>query len=236
MDALGQSAEGFRTNSVLAEILSSAAVSTGPPLPVGTVTLLLADLGGSLRSSESDREAMARAAVRLDQLASDISARHRGVRPVEQVEGDGFVLAFARASDALGCALDLQRAIAAEAWPGGLALRVRMALHTGDLELRDGGNAAGPTVNRCARLRGLGHGGQTLLSQATYDVVVDRLPEAVTLRDLGNHRLRDLSRPERVFSSATPSFATTSHRFARSTHSRTTCRSSSRRLSGGRAR
>jgi len=89
---------------------------------------------------------MARAAVRLDELASDIGARHRGVRPVEQVEGDGFMLAFARASDALGCALDLQRAIAAEAWPGGLALRVRMALHTGDLELRDGGNAAGPTV------------------------------------------------------------------------------------------
>ena len=74
-----------------------------------------------------------------------------------------------------------------------------MAIHTGEAQLRDEGNYFGQTVIRCARLRGIGHGGQVLVSDATASLVVDRLPESVALADLGTHRLRDLGRPERVW-------------------------------------
>jgi hypothetical protein len=85
-------------------------------LPSGTVTLLLGDVAGSVRLWEADREAMTAAARRLDELVSEVAARHGGARPLEQSEGDSFVLVFARASDAVGCALDLQRAIDKEPW------------------------------------------------------------------------------------------------------------------------
>ncbi len=87
---------------------------------------------------------------------------------MEQGEGDSFVAAFARASDAVACALELQRAPLAP-------IRLRIGVHTGDVQLRDEGNYAGPTINRTARLRDLAHG-QTVLSGATEDMVVDRLP------------------------------------------------------------
>jgi len=113
------------------------------------------------------------------------------VRPVEQGEGDSFVAAFARASDAVACALELQRAPLAP-------IRLRIGVHTGEIQLRDEGNYAGPTINRTARLRDLAHGGQKVLSGATEPLVVDRLPEGAWLTDLGSHPLRDLPRPERV--------------------------------------
>ncbi len=113
------------------------------------------------------------------------------MRPVEQGEGDSFVAAFARASDAVAAALELQRAPLAP-------IRLRIGVHTGEIQLRDEGNYAGPTVNRTARLRDLGHGGQTLLSGTTDDLVADRLPADTWLTDLGTHALRDLPRPERV--------------------------------------
>jgi class 3 adenylate cyclase len=150
-------------------------------LPVGTVTLLLSDTEGSTRLWEADRDAMTAAVARLDALITDLVGRHGGVRPVEQGEGDSFVAAFSRASDALACALALQLAVASEPWPGSLELRLRMALHTGEVQLRDEGNYIGAAINRCGRLRAIGHGGQTLLSRATHDLVVDRLPEEVSL-------------------------------------------------------
>jgi len=168
-------------------------------LPVGTVTLLLSDTEGSARLWEADRDAMTAAVARLDALITEAVGRHGGVRPVEQGEGDSFVAAFSRASDALTCALALQLAIAGEPWPGGIELRLRMALHTGEVQLRDEGNYIGAAINRCGRLRGIGHGGQTLLSRATHDLVVDRLPEEVSLSHLGTYRLRDLARPEDVY-------------------------------------
>lgn len=168
-------------------------------LPVGTVTLLLSDVEGSVRLWEADHAAMTAAVDRLDALITEAVGRHAGVRPVEQGEGDSFVAAFSRASDALACALALQLAVAEEAWPGGIELRLRMGLHTGEVQLRDEGNYIGAAINRCARLRNLGHGGQTLLSRATHDLVVDRLPEEVTLTHLGTSRLRDLARPEDVY-------------------------------------
>ncbi len=160
-------------------------------LPTGTVTLLLADVEGSTRLWETQPEEMTAAIARLNQTVSEIIAAHDGVRPVEQGEGDSFVAAFARASDAVAAALEMQRAPLAP-------IRLRIGVHTGEIQLRDEGNYAGPTINRTARLRDLGHGGQTLLSGTTEDLVADRLPADSWLTDLGTHALRDLPRPERV--------------------------------------
>ncbi len=180
-------------------LTARAAGDTAVVLPLGTVTLLLSDTEGSARLWEADRDAMTAAVARLDALITEAVGRHGGVRPVEQGEGDSFVAAFSRASDALTCALALQLAIAGEPWPGGIELRLRMALHTGEVQLRDEGNYIGAAINRCGRLRAIGHGGQTLLSRATHDLVVDRLPEEVSLLALGTCRLRDLARPEDVY-------------------------------------
>ncbi|MFY9922651.1 MAG: adenylate/guanylate cyclase domain-containing protein, partial [Mycobacterium sp.] len=160
-------------------------------LPTGTVTLLLADVEGSTRLWETQPDEMAAALRRLNDAVTELVSSHDGVRPVEQGEGDSFVVAFARASDAVACALELQRAPLAP-------IRLRIGVHTGQIQLRDDGNYAGPTINRTARLRDLGHGGQALLSGATEPLVVDWLPEGAWLTDLGTHPLRDLPRPERV--------------------------------------
>ena len=160
-------------------------------LPTGTVTLLLADVEGSTRLWEHHPEEMTAAVARLDRAVSEAIAAHRGVRPVEQGEGDSFVAAFGRASDAVACALHLERAPLAP-------IRLRIGLHTGEVQLRDVGNYVGSTINRTARLRDLAHGGQTVLSGTTHDMVIDRLPADAWMRDLGRHTLRDLPRPERV--------------------------------------
>ena len=160
-------------------------------LPTGTVTLLLADVEGSTRLWETQPEGMTAAVARLDRTLADLLATHGGVRPVEQGEGDSFVVAFARASEATACALELQRAPLAP-------IRLRVGLHTGEVQLRDEGNYIGSTINRTARLRDLAHGGQTVLSGTTEDLVVDALPADAWLTDLGSHELRGVARPERV--------------------------------------
>ena len=112
-------------------------------LPTGMVTLLLADVEGSTRLWETQPDEMTAAIARLNQGVSDVIAAHDGVRPVEQGEGDSFVAAFARAADAVACALERQRAPLAP-------IRLRIGVHTGDVQLRDEGNYAGPTINRTA--------------------------------------------------------------------------------------
>ena len=160
-------------------------------VPTGTVTLLLADVEGSTQLWETRPEEMSAAVGQLDRTLTDLVSDHDGVRPVEQGEGDSFVVAFARASDAAACALALQRAPLAP-------IRLRIGVHTGEVRLRDEGNYIGPTINRTARLRELAHGGQTVLSGITNDLLADLLPDGAWLNDLGTHRLRDLPRPERV--------------------------------------
>src|SRR5258705_22463 len=160
-------------------------------LPTGTVTLLLADVEGSTRLWQTQPEEMTAAIARLDRTVCAVISAHDGVRPVEQGEGDSFVVAFARASDAVACALELQRAPLAP-------IRLRIGVHTGEVQLRDEGNYIGPTINRTARLRDLAHGGQTVLSGISEDLVLDRLPADAWLTDLGSHRLRDPPRLERV--------------------------------------
>lgn len=160
-------------------------------LPTGVVTLLLADVEGSTGLWERHPDTMTDAIAQLNHTVDDLAAVHGGARPVEQGEGDSFVLAFGRASDAVACALQLQLAVPPP-------IRIRIGLHTGEVQLRDEDNYAGPTINRTARLRDLAHGGQTVMSGATEQIAVDRLPPGTWLTDLGTHSLRDLPRPERV--------------------------------------
>src|SRR5271156_1830798 len=149
-------------------------------VPTGTVTLLLADVEGSTRLWETQPEVMAAAIARLNQVVCDVVAARDGVRPVEQGEGDSFVAAFARASDAVAAALELQLAPLAP-------IRLRIGVHTGQVQLRDEANYAGPTINRTARLRDLAHGGQTGVSGGAEALVLDGLPPDVWLTDLGTH-------------------------------------------------
>ena len=176
-------------------------------LPTGTVTFLLTDIEGSTKLWESGADETAASVARHYELLAAAVSLHSGARPVEQGEGDSVVGAFARASDAVAAALDVQRAFAQEPWPEGGAVRVRMALHTGEIRLRDAGNYFGPTIIRCARMRAIGHGGQTLISDATRDLVVEALPDGAELRDLGLHRLKDLGRAERIWQLVHPDLA-----------------------------
>ena len=180
----------------------------GASLPEGVVTFLLTDVEGSSRLWETDPVAM-RAAISLhDELLERAIEAAGGSRPLEQGEGDSAVVAFSEASRALSCALDLQRELSAAEWPQGCELRVRIALHSGEAILRDPRNYVGPALNRCARLRAAAHGGQTLLSRATYELVADTLPEAASLRPLGPLRLKDLTRAEEVFELTHPELRT----------------------------
>jgi predicted ATPase/class 3 adenylate cyclase/DNA-binding CsgD family transcriptional regulator len=165
---------------------------------------MLTDIAGSTRLWEAQPEGMPAAITMHYSLLSDAVGRHGGVLPVEQGEGDSVVAAFSRGSDAVAAALDAQRALCMQAWPDGVELRVRIALHTGEPELRDEGNYFGVALSRCARLRAIAHGGQTVMSRATRDLVVDRMPDGAELLDCGAHRLRDLGRPEHVYALAHP--------------------------------
>jgi class 3 adenylate cyclase len=137
------------------------------------VTFLLTDVEGSSPLWERNSEAM-RAAISLHyELVERAVGGAGGVRLVEQGEGDSVVVAFSHATVAVACALALQRGLQAARWPSGFALRVRVALHSGEALLRGAGNYVGPALNRCARLRAVAHGGQTLLSRATYELVAE---------------------------------------------------------------
>jgi predicted ATPase/class 3 adenylate cyclase len=160
-------------------------------LPSGTVTFLFTDVEGSTRLWEEHREAMRQALARHDQIVREAIGGHGGF--VFSTGGDGFGSVFARTVDALGAAREAQAGLAVEVWPEGLLLKVRMGIHTGEAEER-GGDYFGPAVNRAARLMALGHGGQTLCSSATAEML-----DGAGLVDLGMHRLRDLSEPVRVF-------------------------------------
>jgi predicted ATPase/class 3 adenylate cyclase/DNA-binding CsgD family transcriptional regulator len=175
------------------------AAPTGFSLPTGTVTFLMTDIAGSTAGWERSAGVMAAAVARHYELLDDAIASHRGVRPLEQGEGDSVVAAFSRPSDAVATAAAAQLAFRAEPWPGSVGLTVRMAVHTGEAQLRDDRNYFGPVVIRCARIRDTGHGEQVLLSDVTASLVADALPDGAGLLDLGRVRLKDLGRPERVW-------------------------------------
>jgi predicted ATPase/class 3 adenylate cyclase/DNA-binding CsgD family transcriptional regulator len=182
-----------------AEPTPPAAEAVRRSLPTGTITFLLTDIEGSTRGWEEHGSAMATAVRRHYEILDAAVTRAGGVRPIEQGEGDSLVAAFPRASDAVLAALDAQRALLDEDWPGGSRVSVRIALHTGEAQIRDERYYTGPSIIRCARLRSLAYGGQVLISNSTADLLVDGLPEGASLRPLGVHRLKDLREAERVY-------------------------------------
>ncbi len=169
--------------------------------PSGTVTFLFTDIEGSTRLWEEFPAEMEAALARHDALLRAAIHDHDGY--VFATGGDAFCAAFHTAADGVAAARNAQRALVRESWPGRVHIKVRMALHTGAAELRDS-DYFGPPLNRVARLLATGHGGQVLLSLATEELVRDGLPTGVALRDMGERRLKDLIRPERVYQLVAP--------------------------------
>jgi len=165
-------------------------------LPTGTVTFLFTDLEGSTRLWEQHRDAMKSALARHDDILRQAVESHDG--HIVKSTGDGIHAVFASAHSALDAAVLAQRGLDAEAWITPDPLKVRMGLHTGEAEHRDG-DYFGTATNRAARLMSVAHGGQILVSLSTEELLSDGAREGITLVDLGEHRLRDLSRPDRVF-------------------------------------
>ncbi|HKP51143.1 MAG TPA: tetratricopeptide repeat protein [Chloroflexia bacterium] len=199
-----------------------------PELPTGTITFLFTDIEGSTTLWEHHPEEARVTLARHDELVEQVVARHNGVVVRPRGEGDSRFAVFSQAQNAVTAAVALQQALHSEPWPAlsskfkvpgskpddlepgtlNFELKVRMALHTGEADLR-AGDYYGSDVNRCARLRSVAHGGQTIISQATYSLVRDQPPQGVELRDLGEHRLKDLVRPEHIFQLAGPGLPTT---------------------------
>jgi class 3 adenylate cyclase len=161
----------------------------------GIVTFLLTDIKGSTRHWQDEREAMRTAIERHDALMTHNIEAHGGTVLTERGEGDSFFAVFGRASEAVAAACAAQRAIFAESWPTATSISVRMAIHTGEAS----SDYRGSVVNRCARLRAIADGGDVLVSATVHDLSEESLPGGVALRYVGEHRLRDLDRPERVF-------------------------------------
>jgi predicted ATPase/class 3 adenylate cyclase len=159
-------------------------------------TILFTDIEGSTRLWEQEGERMAAALACHDAFARDAVTGNRGI--IVKTTGDGLYAAFEDSLDALNATIALQRSVTDPATTNGIALRIRCGLHSGQVEHRDNDYFGGP-VNRTARVMSVAHGGQILLSQAVVDDISDRLPAEVTLRDLGNVRLKDLSQPEHVY-------------------------------------
>ncbi|MEE8407198.1 MAG: adenylate/guanylate cyclase domain-containing protein, partial [Acidimicrobiia bacterium] len=174
-------------------------------LPSGTVTLLFTDIEDSSGKWEEHRSEMAAALTQHNRLLIEAISGNGGV--VVKDKGDGFFAAFPSADAALSCALDAQLSLRAADWPDAIGtLKVRMALHTGTVR-NENGDYHGPVVNRVARLEGIAHGGQVLVSEATKTLVEDSLPEGASLVDLGTHALRGMERAERVFQLMAPDLA-----------------------------
>jgi len=164
--------------------------------PSGTVTLLFTDVEGSTRLWDAERDAMAEALRRHDEIMREAIEQAGGY--VFKTVGDAFCAAFSAARPGLDAALTAQQGLAAQSWPTSRPIVVRMGLHAGVCEERDG-DYFGPAVNRAARLLAVAAGGQVLVSGAAAELLSDEMPEGVGLRELGTQQLKDLSRPERVY-------------------------------------
>jgi len=173
---------------------TSAAEPTTPP--IGTVTFLFSDIEGSTRLLEQLGERYAAALQLHREALRHAFAEHGGVE--RGTEGDSFFVAFGDATQAIAAAADATRDLAAASWPEGASVRVRIGLHTGEGRVVDG-DYVGMDVHRAARIAAAGHGGQVLLSESTRILVERGLPAGVALRDLGEHRLKDLSAPEHLY-------------------------------------
>ncbi len=165
-------------------------------LPTGTVTLLFTDIEGSTHLLQQPGAGYDVLLADCRLLLRRAFQAHHGQEV--DTQGDSFFVAFARATDAVWAAVEMQRTLASHAFPNGVTVRVRMGLHTGEpSQTADG--YVGLDVHHAARIMGVGHGGQILLSQTTRDLVEHDLPGGVSLQDLGAHRLKDLQHPSHLF-------------------------------------
>ena len=167
-------------------------------LPTGTITYLFTDVEGSTPLWQQHPDDMRSVMARHDSLIMSAVEANGGTVVRPRGEGDSIFAVFLRASDAVGASSQAQQLLSRGTWPADISIRVRMALHTGESELREH-DYYGNAVNRCARLRAIAHGGQILISETTVQLVRDDLSGELGLRDLGAHRLKDLQRPEQVF-------------------------------------
>ena len=165
-------------------------------IPTGTVTFLFTDIEGSTRLLKQLRERYGEVLDAHQRILREAVEEHGGTEIDSQ--GDSFFFAFHSALDAVAAADAAQRALAAHEWPQDGQIRVRIGLHTGE-PVAAGDRYLGLGVHRAARISAAGHGGQVLLSNTTRELVEDDLPPSVTLRDLGEYRLKDIDRPERIF-------------------------------------
>ena len=165
-------------------------------LPTGTVTFLFTDIEGSTRLVRQLGSRYEHVLSEHQRILRECFAAYRG-REID-TQGDSFFAAFARAGDAIACAVEAQRALAAHEWPENEQVRVRMGVHSGEPRAT-GERYVGFGVHRAARVGAVGHGGQILLSNATRELLEDDLPPDTQLRELGAHELKDIKRPERLF-------------------------------------
>ena len=173
-----------------------SAQRTVPPFPTGTITFLFTDIQGSTKLWQSHPEKMRVALARHDAILREAIEKNNGW--VFKTVGDAFCASFETALEGLGAAIDAQLALKAETWDLPRPILVRAALHTGEAEERDN-DYFGQALNRAARLLSIGHGGQVLLSLVTCELVRDTLPDGVSIREMGEQRLKDLTRPESVY-------------------------------------
>jgi predicted ATPase/class 3 adenylate cyclase len=184
------------------ERLAPAPGPAGPgdrnePAPAGTLTFLFTDIEGSTRLEQDvGREAYAELRERHRRLLRAAFGSHAGVE--QGTQGDSFFVVFGSAREALLAAIEAQRALAAESWPAGGAVQVRMGLHAGEADVA-GGSLVGIDINRAARIAATGHGGQIVVSDSVRGLAGASLPDGVSLRSLGSHRLKDLRAPESLW-------------------------------------
>ena len=165
-------------------------------LPSGTITFLFTDIEGSTRLLQQLGEKFAALIADHNRALREACESHHG--SVVGSEGDSLFVAFPRAAEAVNAVVMSQRTLASHIWPNGVGVRVRMGLHTGEAEVTSSGYV-GIDIHRAARIAAAAHGGQVLLSQTTYDLVESDLPQGVTIRDLGQHHLKDLRQPKHLY-------------------------------------
>lgn len=176
-----------------------------PGLPVGNVTFLFTDIEGSTRLLQQLGERYA-AVLEEHRLLMRTAFQEQGGQEID-TQGDAFFFAFSSAKQAVLAAINAQRRLFSHIWPEGISVRVRMGLHTGEATM-SGSGYVGLDVHRAARICAVGHGGQILISQATYALIENDLPPGINVRDMGKHRLKDLAYPEHIFQLLCPDLPT----------------------------
>jgi WD40 repeat protein/class 3 adenylate cyclase len=202
---LGAATDPSRRPSSAGELVERLRAGWEADLPTGVVTLCMTDVEGSTGLWEAHPQAMRGVLVRHDAIVARVVEGHGGRLLESMGEGDSTVSVFTGAAEAARAATDLVSAMTAEPWPEAISVRVRVGLHTGEVD--GSGGRLGPTANRAARIRALAGGDQVFLSQATAALLAARLPDSLDLVDLGAHTLRGFDQPENVYALSAPSLS-----------------------------